>query len=727
MKHLVSVVWPLLTRQTRPPDKVVVNVPRKYHDAALGNVATLPMNVRRMAARDARVVFNRECDDLGPGTKITGLSNVAELDIRPDDLIIYIDDDVGHDPKMIARHVLAHAVHARHVFCGRGSTLDLETYDRAAVRGPPMLPVDVPEGCGSVSVRAGDANLDALATAIDNFRDSPSLFYSDDVVIGNHFWGTCGLTVRLLPCPFPVSATMAHAHDAMALMNGRKGTLSDTRTRMLDAARILKRRDLCSMPGFGLRHRKYETIADFRRVTLGMVPLAMPDRPPDDGRAVAVVVFAFDRPEYLERVLRSLRQSPTHYAPEHTHVFVDGALNAHSGELRGRPSNVAKSAALVHEILGPKAHLWCGACNYGVGLMQFYGLWRVFAELRYDAAIMLEDDLVLGRNYLSSTMAMLPTLRACPQLSAVQAGYRRQSAEPNDVSLLDARAAHVHYWGWLSTRDRFNRIFRRYSAATSELFFGVDYMWRNVQSADKIGAWFRKGGMSPKHRSQDWVRDACFRLEGMTHKLVCPCRRAAPIGVHGLHSSPTVFKDLGLDASTRDIDAPGTFDPEAYRLVMAVTVRPGVPQAIASRFASDGAAPCMVVATETGAPVPAHRPALLVCTNGAPADARAAMLGSRDPDNTRLVAQTDDPDRPPAQFGRATTFSYALTLADAVNIAALATMPSTARMATQRLPSITTIAAVAATPAQHQTAPRAVARPTVRVGGRRGVRRRDQR
>lgn len=638
---LAPVIWPLFSRQTVKPDVLVLHIPHQYRDPKLGTVGNVPSILQRIMQRESRIVVNRQCQDLGPGTKVAGLHTLAW--IQNDDLIIYVDDDVAHDRNMIARHVEAHMLFKKHVFCCRGSTLktDLNNFDRAAVHSPPMLPIDVPEGCGSVSVKYGDAKIGAFVKTLRQCRDDPCLFFSDDVLLGNHYW-EIGLTVRLLPSPIAICGLLPFAHDAMSLMNGRDGALDDTRTRMLKAVDVLKSKSRCYLPGFDVQYRKFHHLKDWRRATLGMIGLDRVDPvplPPDDTRTTAFVVFAFNRPKYLERVLLSLKKNGNAFQPEHTYVFIDGMLNAKSGALRGEPDDVQQSIAVARSVLGPTAHIWTGACNYGVGLMQFYGMWRVFNELRYTNAIFLEDDLVLGRHYLATVLKMLPVLQQCPHLSSIQGGYRRWSEDPDEVRVVDARGQHVHYWGWLTTRDRFNKIFKRYSEAVNELFVGVDYKRRNDRSIDHVGDWFRKNGLSADHRSQDWVRDACFRLEGMSYKIECACRRAAPIGLHGLHSSPAVFKRLGLDDTTNDIDSPRALDPSvAYRLCLPIKIRADVPKAMADLFVQDSRqTPRAVMASNILPAVQTNRAAIIVITN--PDD--MSVLKDREPHNTWLLVPPD--------------------------------------------------------------------------------------
>jgi len=629
--HVPRVIQTLLANQTTKPDLVVVHVPQEYCDAALGDVRTLPVFFRTCG--DARISVNRKCENVGPATKLAGMSDV---DLHADDLIVYIDDDQDLHPDLLRRHVQAQQLYERHVFCTRGSMLDLHAPDRCAVSFPPMLRVDVPEGYGSVSVHARDIDFAQLKAELAAARSVPALYFSDDLLLGNLFWQS-GLTVRLLPVMLPSRGEFKHSADCMALGTGRSGSMSGTKPRMLQALRALQRQAKCCLPGLGVGRRDSHRLAGVPGVLASMHDFTGAPGPAVRKADIAVVLFAFNRPDYLARVLGSLRADRCD-----VHIFVDGIVNPYSGCQRSPVSPVAHTVRLARDV--PGAHVFQGASNYGVGLMQFFAAHRVFCELKYPAAIFLEDDLVLGQSYIPSVLALLPTLANTPCLSAVQAGYRQLDANPNSIRLLDARQEHVHYWGWATTRAKFAAIYDTYSRAVLALFSKVDYVMRNDTPADPLGRWFRERGLEPDHRSQDWVRDACFRLAGMTHKLVCARRRAAPIGERGLHCNPRMFRAMGLDSSTRDIDQPPVFAAGHFVLGLAVPIwiaDANVPARLRDCLAHTVRMPAadhIVVTTDGAFAPPINHRAVVVCLPGTSDERRRAFLAGRQAANTHLVA-----------------------------------------------------------------------------------------
>lgn len=578
LKHITTVLARLFSYQSVEPDAIILNVPQHYASKSLGR-PVIPPELATLIKRNPRIILNRRCTDLGPGTKLSGLEEWGH--VQPQDLIVYLDDDQAYDRHMLKRHGDAHRTSPRHVFCSRGSVLGQQGIKRAAIFEPPMTMVDLAEGWGAVSVLAKNINLKEIKKQLEAARDTPALLFSDDVLFSNYFWSK-GLTIRLLPSPAWPLGALKHSKDEGCLMDGRGGSIGGcTKERIAKAIQALP----CALPFKGMHLKGYADKTPEERIMDGLVWLKRPTSfPPEKSRSLGVVLYAFSRPDYLIQVIESLKRNK--FPPEHTHVFIDGMINAWSGEMKGDPGKIHECRSMVTRLLGRKVNLWTAACNYGVGLMQHFGMDMVLNKLGYHAAIFLEDDLVLSPNYIETLRSFIPILEASPMLSSVQGGYRKtEGARKDDLMVLDAQRHHVHYWGWLTTRAKYLVIKPAYDKATAELFGNVDYSHRN--KSNKLHQWFVAQGEPPTHKSQDWVRDVCFRKAGMSFKLVCAMRRSAPIGEWGLHSSPQLFRSMGLDSSTDDLVV-SPFNFGNYRILGPFIVRDDVPRLIARRFVHGG-------------------------------------------------------------------------------------------------------------------------------------------
>lgn len=212
VKHLWPVLKRLLYEQTCPPARVIVHLPRRYANPALGTVDVVPD-----AWVDAAPLLevNRACDDLGPATKLVGLA-ATDVDAR-DVVVLYVDDDHLYPRDFVEVHLQAHVRGQTHVWCGRGDVL-LSDGGRESVSGADHSAPAVHLPCGVFGVSVHNVDLAALDQHV---RSLPKeLLFSDDLVFGNAF-AAQGIHVRVLRhrvLPY----ILQHSSDEHALHNGKR-------------------------------------------------------------------------------------------------------------------------------------------------------------------------------------------------------------------------------------------------------------------------------------------------------------------------------------------------------------------------------------------------------------------------------------------------------------------------------------------------------------------------
>jgi hypothetical protein len=104
-----------------------------------------------------------------------------------------------------------------------------------------------------------------------------------------------------------------------------------------------------------------------------------------------IALFAYNRPEHLERALRSL-DANSRFPESPLHLFLDAAREA------GEIETVARTRAVAHEWPHPHKSLHEAAVNLGVARSVGDGV-TMLCE-RYGRVIVVEDDLVVAPAFL---------------------------------------------------------------------------------------------------------------------------------------------------------------------------------------------------------------------------------------------------------------------------------------------------------------------------------------
>src|SRR5438094_314008 len=113
-----------------------------------------------------------------------------------------------------------------------------------------------------------------------------------------------------------------------------------------------------------------------------------------------IVVMSFNRPDYLEAVLKSLvGQIGAELDRRTLALFQDGTVNPFSAQRRAREEDVLRCEKIFREYL-PTGIVHSSPNNLGIALNFERAEKHAFEELGAEAAIFLEDDLVLSPHYI---------------------------------------------------------------------------------------------------------------------------------------------------------------------------------------------------------------------------------------------------------------------------------------------------------------------------------------
>lgn len=257
---------------------------------------------------------------------------------------------------------------------------------------------------------------------------------------------------------------------------------------------------------------------------------AKPARPVD----FPIAILSFDRPDYLRRVLDSLR--PQIAEPDRVVLFQDGGWNRWSGRQKGHAELIARCVAAFRRII-PWGEVVEAPENLGIAMNYERAERHVFEDLRAEKALFLEDDLVLSPNYLGVVGQLLDLAEQDQRIAYVAAyGDLWASRRVQRHRAHDLIAMHEN-WGAALTRRAWlaERPFR---TQYLELVGECDYSRRDHEA---IRAFYAGRGWSNPITSQDAARWIACAERGAVRVSTFACH-ARYIGKRGEHSTAKLFK-----------------------------------------------------------------------------------------------------------------------------------------------------------------------------------------
>jgi hypothetical protein len=190
---------------------------------------------------------------------------------------------------------------------------------------------------------------------------------------------------------------------------------------------------------------------------------------------VPVILFAFNRPAYLERVCASLlRQRDVVLDPRRVFLLQDGAVSPRTGLRYAEDAEVEASIAAFRAHF-PRGHVAAARANLGVAANIRRGEVLAFEALDADCAYFFEDDLELGPEYLR----MMEQLRALsdrdPRVGYFAAYGDHKAAPPGPEAWLTMLQ---HHWAFGLRREPWRRL-REWLAPYDRILEGADYGFRD--------------------------------------------------------------------------------------------------------------------------------------------------------------------------------------------------------------------------------------------------------
>ncbi len=280
-------------------------------------------------------------------------------------------------------------------------------------------------------------------------------------------------------------------------------------------------------------------------------------RPP-----LTIALLSFNRPGYLAQVLRSL--APQLQKDDEVYLFQDGAENRFSQRAHARDDDIDACLSAFHDLVAdgyPRRVAFRSAENLGIAGNYRRAEAHVFETLQRDAALFLEDDLVLGPHYLSMTARLLELAKEQPRIGYVAAyGDFWASLETQRFRRGALMPMHEN-WGAALTRASWLAQ-RPLRESYWDLVKERDYTMRDDEA---IRALYRARGLDCPYTSQDASRWVACCVAGLVRLTTAICQ-ARYIGERGVHSTPQQYAQYRFADAQIYPDAPVILTPSPSQL-----------------------------------------------------------------------------------------------------------------------------------------------------------------
>ena len=283
-------------------------------------------------------------------------------------------------------------------------------------------------------------------------------------------------------------------------------------------------------------------------------------------RRAPIFLMSFNRPDYLRKVLESLlEQVGCEIASRTIILFQDGPVNSHSNERHASEGEI-NDCVKIFDSFFPNGLVFRSSTNLGVALNFDRAEKYAFEELSAESVVFLEDDLVLGRHYLSIVDRLIEIFAEDNRVGYV-AAYGDHTRNIEDQHTHRRRLIGLtHNWGFALFRRQWLRM-RPYVLEYLRLLEGVDYRYKDAQAIhDMFASW----GFGCPAISQDAAKTIACCIDGVIKINTYVCN-AKYIGSQGLHMNDKLYAERGYDKTELYPDAVTDFTPfdaEAYNVLL---------------------------------------------------------------------------------------------------------------------------------------------------------------
>ena len=276
--------------------------------------------------------------------------------------------------------------------------------------------------------------------------------------------------------------------------------------------------------------------------------------------------MSFNRPNYLRKVLGSLREQVDCGIEQRTIIlFQDGAVNPYSNKRHASDDDIDQCTEIFQDLF-PESQFITSSVNLGVVLnfdqAERYG----FEHLDAEAIIFPEDDLVLGRYYISIIDKLIETFLTDDRVGYVAAYGGHTKSVQEQHAHHQRLIGLTHNWGFALYRRQWRKM-RPSLLEYLSLVRDVDYRYKDAQAICKL---FASWGFGCPAISQDAAKTIACCRDNVIKINTYTCN-AAYIGAHGLHMNPTLFAERGYDKTALYVEPAVEFeqlDDKRYETIL---------------------------------------------------------------------------------------------------------------------------------------------------------------
>lgn len=255
-----------------------------------------------------------------------------------------------------------------------------------------------------------------------------------------------------------------------------------------------------------------------------------------------IVILSFNRPRYFQRVIDSLAaQQCASIRDRDVFLFQDGCRNSFSG-VSYCGDNVVRDNIEYFSSRFPRGTVFPSASNLGVALNFERAESFTFDDLRAEAGLFFEDDLVLGPRYLAILDRLIAMCLESHNIGYASAYGNHRASLREQQDRIQQLTRMQHFWGFGETRRQW-LLEKPWRDSYLDLVRDRDYRLRDHK---RIAELFRSWSLGVPGTSRDVARSHACVLSDTARINTFACY-ARYIGARGVHFTPRSFARMGFD------------------------------------------------------------------------------------------------------------------------------------------------------------------------------------